>query len=156
MSHPPKGTILAPRARWAASRGEVRRVTPPTLLGGCCDLGRRLGGVDGDDLTWSELDDGGLDLLHHAVEGEEVQHALALVAVHHVEQLAFVHEHDALPRYHELHGREVVVEVAQVLDGLPDRLEAPRSIDERLKQSTFDGGSVRATETAAPPLGLHH
>src|SRR3546814_12839020 len=114
MSHPPKGTILAPRARWAASRGEVRRVTPPTLLGGCCDLGRRLGGVDGDDLTWSELDDGGLDLLHHAVEGEEVQHALALVAVHHVEQLAFAHEHDPPPRYHDLHGRQVVVEVAAV------------------------------------------
>src|SRR3546814_14318595 len=112
MSHPPKGTILAPRARWAASRGEVRRVTPPTLLGGCCDLGRRLGGVDGDDLTWSERDDGGLDLLHPAVECEEVQHALALVAVHHVAQPAFAHEHAAPPRNPQLHRRQVSPAVA--------------------------------------------
>src|SRR5438105_2814757 len=27
MSHPPNGTSLAPRARWAASRGECERVT---------------------------------------------------------------------------------------------------------------------------------
>ena len=34
MSQPPKGTILAPRARWAASRGEVRKVTSGNLSGG--------------------------------------------------------------------------------------------------------------------------
>src|SRR5690348_17203059 len=105
MSHPPKGTILAPRARWAASRGEVRKVTPPNLPGGADRLGLG-GGAVGDDRA--KLDDGSVDLLHHPAEGEQVEHALALVLVDHVDEvLAVAHEHDAVARDDELHGGEV-------------------------------------------------
>ena len=41
MSQPPKGTILAPSARWSASRGEVRSVTSANLPQRAGPRGRR-------------------------------------------------------------------------------------------------------------------
>src|SRR3546814_1735479 len=80
--------------------------------------------------------------------------ALALVAVHHDEQLAFAHEHDSLPRDHELHGREVVVEVAEVVEGLPDPLEALARIEQRLDELQLDEVAVRVPAAAAAALGI--
>ena len=118
MSHPPKGTILAPRARWAASRGEVRSVTSANLSGG----GDRLSGIE-LGVEGPEVEDAGVDLLDHPVEGEEVQHALAAVLVHHVDELVVAHEDHRLARDHQLHGAEVVAEVAEVLEGGAHPLE---------------------------------
>ena len=66
----------------------------------------------------------GLDLLDHAVEGEEVQDALALVLVHHVDQVvALADAAHAVAGDHQLHGAEVVAEVAEVLEGGAHPLE---------------------------------
>ena len=66
----------------------------------------------------------GLDLLDHAVQGEEVQHALALVLVHHVDEvLAVADEDHAVAGDHQLGGAEVVAEVAEVLEGGAHPLE---------------------------------
>src|SRR5690242_8326408 len=99
MSQPPKGTIFAPRARWAASRGEVRSVTSANLPGGRgpFDLGGGVVAV-GPDLV-----DGGVDVGHDPTEGEEVQDALALVPVDDVDEvLAVAHEDDAVAGDDEL------------------------------------------------------
>src|SRR6188472_3973888 len=93
MSQPPKGTILAPRERWAASRGEVRRVTSPNLPGDRRPFGQPLDLV----ATGADLVDGGVDIGHHPSEGEEVEDTLALIPVHDVDEvLAVAHEDDAV------------------------------------------------------------
>src|SRR5690349_13594617 len=104
MSHPPKGTSLAPRARWAASRGEVRSVTPPNLPGDRRPLGQPVDLV----ATRTDLVDRGVDVGHHPAEGQEVQHALALVLVDDVDQVFAVADEDhAVAGDDELGRREV-------------------------------------------------
>src|SRR5687768_10945006 len=103
MSHPPNGTILALSARWAASRGEVRSVTSPNLPGG----GRRPVRLD-FSVQRAEVVDPGVDLLHHAVEREEVEHALPAVLVDDVDELVVAHEDHRLAGDDQLHRAEVV------------------------------------------------
>src|SRR5690606_27681344 len=169
ISHPPNGAILAPRARWRLSSGDVFSVTgaeasagapprsglPPTVAGrppgaSAPALGgwaRRPAGIVGIvgvaglglalvALRGKELDDGGVDLALHAVEGQQVEHALALVAVDDVDELVVLpHEHGAVADHDQLGRREVLVQLlAQVGERLPDGLELDAVVEQGLDQ----------------------
>src|SRR5690606_7184603 len=186
ISHPPNGAILAPRARWRLSSGDVCRLTgaeasagapwrsvpPPTVCGATPEvsaaaLGRRSPGgaaglavvrVVGALLRGKELDDGGVALALHAVEGQQVEHALALVAVHHVDELVVLpDEHGAVADHDELGRRQVLVQLlAQVGEGLPDGLELDPVVEQGLDQLQLEQVAVAVSAARAAAAGVGH
>src|SRR5918994_4362409 len=157
MSHPPNGTVLAPRARWRASSGEVCRVTARTLVTSATPAGVSVAAVGGPadpaggsrgrrralnfrgailPVGGEQLDDGGVDLLLHAVESQQVEYPLALVAVDHVDELVVLaHQYGAVAGDHQLGRGHVLAQlVTQVAEALADRLQLDAVVEQGLDQ----------------------
>src|SRR5690606_11679687 len=169
ISQPPNGTIFAPSARWRLSSGDVLRVTAAEATSpagaasrrsaalarrpaGCARPGRGLLAVAGGE----QLDDGGVDLVLHAVEREQVENALPLVADDDVDELVVLaHEHGAVAGDDQLGGGEVLAElVAQVAEGFADGLELDAVVQQRLDELELEQVPVAVAAPRAAALGV--
>ena len=153
ISHPPKGTIRAPRARCTASSGLCSypvtsgAITP---LGGAAASVRRLGGA-----RPVELADAVVEARLHPAEGQHVdQHALP-GAVHHVDQLAAVADHHVAAADHQVRGGDVGAHVlAHVGERPADRLELDPGIEQALDHPQLEEVLVAVQPPAAAAGGV--
>ncbi len=151
MSQPPNGVILAPSARWRASSGEQATGTAaqePTA----CDSSTGVVEAPGREFR-VELDDGGVDLVLHRAQGQDVQDALT--RLEHVDDLLVgAHEHRRLPADDEVHGGDVLVEgVAQIAEHLPDGLELDAGVEQVLDGLELEEIPVGIEASAAAAAG---
>ncbi len=166
MSHPRTGTILAPRARWTASSGEVRVVTsgertgPPRAqvpAAECAGAASAGAGVD-VGLDRAEVVDGGVELALEAVEGDqvEVEHALAVEAVDDLDHLRVVADQHGRRAGDDEPGRgDVLAQVgAEVGEGVTDRLELDARVEHGLDQLQLEQVAVGVLAARAAALGV--
>src|SRR4051812_41918195 len=102
-----------------------------------------------------QLDDGGVDVVHHARQGEHVEHALALLDE--VDELSPVAHQDGLVALdHQVGGGDVLAEVvAEVGEDLAHRLELDAGVEQGLDDLELEQVPVGVPAAAAAALGVH-